>query len=150
MTNGAETDETNTKATSRRSSSVFLFTDDSDLKSPSSVATTGIIYEPKHLVVDLDGNNNNLSSTAATSSSLLRLERNEDSIIDLDKFRSFVDQSNATASGYCVDSIEPKCSELKRLIDEFKFGYLNKLNRFKSNKLILQRLNTVLNNFFFS
>ena len=46
-------------------------------------------------------------------------------------------------AGYCVDSVEPKCNELKRLIDEFKFSYMQKLNIFKSNKIILKKLNIV-------
>lgn len=46
-----------------------------------------------------------------------------------------------TNTGYCVDSVEPKCSELKRLIDEFKFNYFKKLNSFKNNKLLVQKIN---------
>lgn len=153
-----EEEEGETTANSRRSSSVFMFSDnDSGFKSPQSSGATGAaatassflagFVEPKRLVVDLDTNNNNSNSAACGSGgggeATLRLERNEQSIVDMDELKSFMSQSNAAATGYCVDSVEPKCSELKRLIDEFKAGYLSKLNRFKNNKIILQRLNNV-------
>lgn len=133
-----------------------MFSDDSGFKSPqtnaqivTSPTTSGSIvggmFEPKHLVLDLDSNNNNNNTSAAVANQAgsLRLERNEESIVDIDELKSFMSQSNAAATGYCVDSVEPKCSELKRLIDEFKIGYLSKLNRFKYNKLVMQRLNNV-------
>lgn len=51
--------------------------------------------------------------------------------------------SNNAGGGYCVDSVEPKCNELKRLIDEFKYGYITKLNLFRKNRSMLQKLQTV-------
>ena len=51
--------------------------------------------------------------------------------------------TNSNNAGYCVDSVEPKCNELKRLIDEFKFSYMQKLSIFKNNKIILKKLNLV-------
>lgn len=51
--------------------------------------------------------------------------------------------SNNNNAGYCVDSVEPKCNEIKRLIDEFKLMYTNKLVKLKNNKLLLQKLNNV-------
>jgi hypothetical protein len=56
--------------------------------------------------------------------------------------------NNNNNAGYCVDSVEPKCNELKRLIDEFRFSYMQKLSIFKSNKIILKKLNLVSGNFF--
>lgn len=46
-----------------------------------------------------------------------------------------------TGTGYCIDSVEPKCSELKRLIDEFKSNYFKKLNGLRNNKLLVQKIN---------
>lgn len=51
--------------------------------------------------------------------------------------------SSNNNAGYCVDSVEPKCNELKRLIDEFKLSYMQKLSIFKNNKIILKKLNLV-------
>ena len=51
--------------------------------------------------------------------------------------------NNNNNAGYCVDSVEPKCNELKRLIGEFRFSYMQKLSIFKSNKIILKKLNLV-------
>ncbi|RNA23699.1 guanine nucleotide exchange factor DBS isoform X4 [Brachionus plicatilis] len=48
-----------------------------------------------------------------------------------------------TSTGYCIDSVEPKCSELKRLIDEFKSSYFKKLNGLKNNKLLVQKISLV-------
>ena len=57
--------------------------------------------------------------------------------------------NNNNNAGYCVDSVEPKCNELKRLIGEFRFSYMQKLSIFKSNKIILKKLNLVSFNFFY-
>lgn len=46
-------------------------------------------------------------------------------------------------TGYCVDSVEPKCNEIKRLIHEFKTSYLIKLNMIKHNRTLMHRLNAV-------
>ena len=43
-------------------------------------------------------------------------------------------------NGYCVDSVEPKCNEIKRLIDEFKTNYLSKFSLIKSNRALNQKL----------
>jgi hypothetical protein len=56
-----------------------------------------------------------------------------------------VTQTSNNNAGYCVDSVEPKCSELKRLVDEFKISYKKKLNNFKNNKIILKKLNIAKN-----
>jgi hypothetical protein len=131
--------EANLKETSSLSS-VFLFSDDSG-QSHGQTPTNATFFEPKHLVIDLDsagGNNTTGRADSTSSNGILKLTQNDS--INLDEFKSFIYQTN---TGYCVDSVEPKCSELKRLIDEFKVNYLSKLNRFKSNKCILQRLNNV-------
>jgi len=47
-------------------------------------------------------------------------------------------------AGYCVDSVEPKCNELKRLIDEFKLKYATKLKLVNDNKLLTEKLNIVI------
>ena len=47
------------------------------------------------------------------------------------------------ATGYCVDSVEPKCNEIKRLIGEFKTSFSIKLNMIKHNKLLVQKLNII-------
>lgn len=154
-------------AASRRSSSVFMFSGDESSGGLNTHRMTMPSFEPKHLVVDLDGNNN------LNNGPSLKLERRpmmSSNDFDSDEFfkgvggsggsafmfhpsttssssvahPSHLAAANSPAVGYCVDSVEPKCSELKRLIDEFKVGYLNKLNRFKNNKIILQRLNNVI------
>lgn len=52
--------------------------------------------------------------------------------------------NNATATaGYCVDSVEPKCNEIKRLIDEIKLDYQSKLDLLKKTKQLVQRLNRI-------
>ena len=43
-------------------------------------------------------------------------------------------------TGYCVDSVEPKCNEIRRLIHEFKASYLIKLNMIKHNRSLAHRL----------
>ena len=46
-------------------------------------------------------------------------------------------------SGYCVDSVEPKCNELKRLIEDFKIKYSNKIKLINDNRLLTEKLNIV-------
>ncbi len=46
-------------------------------------------------------------------------------------------------TGYCIDSVEPKCNEIKRLIHEFKTNYLIKLNMIKHNRLLMHKLNII-------
>ncbi len=46
-------------------------------------------------------------------------------------------------TGYCVDSVEPKCNEIKRLIHEFKTNYLIKLNMIKHNRLLMHKLTII-------
>ncbi len=58
-------------------------------------------------------------------------------------FRLVAPTQSAT-TGYCVDSVEPKCNELKRLIDEFKHGYATKLVTFRRNKAVIHKLNIVI------
>lgn len=72
----------------------------------------------------------------------LNLNENHQICISLDPNNNsdmvFIKQE--TNTGYCVDSVEPKCNELKRLIDEFKFNYFKKLNNLKTNKTHVQKL----------
>ena len=51
--------------------------------------------------------------------------------------------SSGAVIGYCIDSVEPKCNELKRLIDELKVEYANKLDTFKNKKELVHKLNSV-------
>jgi len=57
------------------------------------------------------------------------------------------ENANAPVSGavigYCIDSVEPKCNELKRLIDELKVEYANKLDTFMNKKELIHKLNCV-------
>jgi hypothetical protein len=61
----------------------------------------------------------------------------------MNMYSSYAGTGVGSTSGYCVDSVEPKCSELKRLIDEFKLGYLAKLNALKLNRSLTKRLSSV-------
>ena len=58
-------------------------------------------------------------------------------------YSSHEDVLAANPTGYCVDSVEPKCNEIKRLIGEFKTNFSIKLNMIKHNKLLVQKLNII-------
>lgn len=96
--------------------------------------------EPKHLIIDLD--NNNLKVKFETDT---EIETETEEAICLQTRASKNKNPNLNNTGYCVDSVEPKCSELKRLIDEFKLNFTNKLNQFKNNKTLIQKLNNAKN-----
>jgi hypothetical protein len=64
--------------------------------------------------------------------------------VNIDVISNNQTNSSSNAGGYCVDSIEPKCNELKRLIDEFKYGYMSKLNLFRKNRSMLYKLQNVI------
>ena len=64
--------------------------------------------------------------------------------VNIDVISNNQTNSSSNAGGYCVDSIEPKCNELKRLIDEFKYGYMSKLNLFRKNRSMLYKLQIVI------
>jgi hypothetical protein len=60
-----------------------------------------------------------------------------------------IDINNKTTTSnnnaeYCVDSVEPKCNELKRLIEEFKLKYTTKIKLINDNKLLTEKLNIVI------
>jgi hypothetical protein len=89
-----------------------------------------------------------ISDNKIINSSNLSLKEDIESIINeevnIDTISNNQTNSSNNAGGYCVDSVEPKCNELKRLIDEFKYGYISKLNLFKKNRSMLQKLHNVI------
>lgn len=151
----------NTNESTSSGTSVFLPNDDAPPKSSITSSSMNMSngrmlnnsYDQmvNHLVVDIDGNNNN-NNTNVDLYNNVHLLNDEPSLFmarfsqserhNLDELKSFLFSN--TNAGYCVDSVEPKCSELKRLIDEFKSNYSNKLDRFKSNRHLLQKFNSVI------
>ena len=82
-------------------------------------------------------------------------ESNTDDLFDdqlptsLDSSCQAVKMGETENAGYCIDSVEPKCNELKRLIEEVKLDYKNKIDAFKKTKYLIKKLNLVKEKFFF-
>jgi hypothetical protein len=75
-------------------------------------------------------------------------EYNDNSLNEVTKSNKInINNKTATSNNnaeYCVDSVEPKCNELKRLIEEFKLKYTTKIKLINDNKLLTEKLNIVI------
>ncbi|CAF0750342.1 unnamed protein product [Brachionus calyciflorus] len=105
-------------------------------------------FKLNNLLVEESEKSNNIDSGVESSTNDLNSLKNLNlNCINLDtnnnnnKSEMVFAKQESCNTGYCVDSVEPKCSELKRLIDEFKSSYLKKLNNLKINKSLSQKLN---------
>ena len=93
-------------------------------------------------------NEEKMKTAQDSSSSLDTFEGFDETDNEIFKINSKLDSSsnvvsNAVNNGYCVDSVEPKCNEIKRLIDEFKTNYLSKFGTIKNNRVLTHKLNSV-------
>lgn len=94
-------------------------------------------------------NNNNIDYSYYDVYDLDENEPDEDDIfankvrIDIVNTHHTTTNNATNNAGYCVDSVEPKCNELKRLIDEFKLKFASKIKLINDNKLLTEKLNIV-------
>jgi hypothetical protein len=75
----------------------------------------------------------NISKTTVNSSIIEQQQQQQNT-------SATTSNSNSTGGGYCVDSVEPKCNELKRLVEEIRFTYNDKYQSIETNQKLLQKL----------
>lgn len=72
-----------------------------------------------------------------------QFDNNTYSTASLNDTLATVTSGTPAKNAYCIDSIEPKCDEIKRCLNEFETTYESKLNGFNKNKILFSQLQVV-------